>query len=64
MFILTDGISSYQEGEIYDSPGSTKSIPSFIETYSIQLDELLNPDIESYRTFNEFFYRYIQIWSL
>lgn len=64
MFILIDGISSYQEGEIYDSPGSTKSISSFIETYSIQLDELLNPDIESYRTFNEFFYRYIQIWSL
>ena len=36
-----------------------KSIPSFIETYSIQLDDLEEPDIAKYNTFNDFFYRYV-----
>jgi len=48
---------SVKEGAIYDNPESVKNIPSFVETYSIQLDELLLPDISSYKTFNEFFYR-------
>lgn len=46
-----------QEGKIYDDPKSAKSIPSFVKTYSLQLDELLNPDLNSYNCFNEFFYR-------
>ena len=46
-----------QQGHIYDSPDSVKSIPSFIETYSIQTDELLEPDISKYKTFNDFFNR-------
>lgn len=34
-----------------------KNIPSFIETYSIALNELLEPDPTKYPTMNEFFYR-------
>ncbi|KAI0359442.1 hypothetical protein OH77DRAFT_1419944 [Trametes cingulata] len=48
---------SVRQGKIYDSPESVKSIPSFIQTYSISLDELEQPDISKYKTFNEFFYR-------
>ncbi|KIJ65112.1 hypothetical protein HYDPIDRAFT_153053 [Hydnomerulius pinastri MD-312] len=48
---------SIREGQIYDSPESVKNIPSFISTYKLQLDELLEPDIHKYKTFNEFFYR-------
>ena len=46
-----------QQGRIYDSPESVKNIPSFIETYSIALDELLEPDPTKYPTMNAFFYR-------
>jgi len=48
---------SIKEGKIYDSPESAKSIPSFVKAYNLQLDELLNPNLSSYKTFNEFFYR-------
>ncbi|KAI0073588.1 hypothetical protein K474DRAFT_1649364 [Panus rudis PR-1116 ss-1] len=48
---------SIRQGKVYDSPESVKSIPSFIKTYSIQTDELEEPDISKYKTFNEFFYR-------
>lgn len=46
-----------QQGKIYDSPESVKSIPSFIETYGISVDELEQPDITKYACFNDFFYR-------
>ena len=48
---------SIREGKIFDSPESVKNIPSFIKTYNIPLDELHEPDIHKYNTFNEFFYR-------
>ncbi|KAK7691397.1 hypothetical protein QCA50_004796 [Cerrena zonata] len=48
---------SVRQGKAYSSPESVKSIPSFIETYSIQVDDLEEPDITKYKTFNEFFYR-------
>jgi phosphatidylserine decarboxylase len=48
---------SVKQGAIYDSPKSAEAIPSFVHTYSINLDELLEPDIKKYSTFNEFFYR-------
>ncbi|KAI6010719.1 phosphatidylserine decarboxylase-domain-containing protein [Pisolithus orientalis] len=48
---------SIHQGKIYDSPESAKNIPSFIKMYNIQLDELLEPDIHKYHTFNEFFSR-------
>lgn len=48
---------SIRQGEHYDSPESVKSIPSFIDTYGIQLDELAEPDISKYKCFNDFFYR-------
>ena len=46
-----------QQGHVYDGPKSVKSIPSFVETYSISLDELEEPDISQYKSFNEFFFR-------
>ena len=36
---------------------SVKSIPSFIKTYSLILDDLEQPDITKYKCFNEFFSR-------
>ncbi|KAI0669632.1 phosphatidylserine decarboxylase-domain-containing protein [Trametes maxima] len=48
---------SVRQGKIYDSPESVKSIPSFIQTYSIGTDELEEPDITKYKCFNDFFYR-------
>ncbi|KAI6042059.1 phosphatidylserine decarboxylase-domain-containing protein [Pisolithus marmoratus] len=48
---------SVRQGKVYDSPESVKNIPSFIKMYNIQLDELLEPDIHKYHTFNQFFYR-------
>ncbi|KIJ27069.1 hypothetical protein M422DRAFT_776437 [Sphaerobolus stellatus SS14] len=49
---------SIKEGIVFDSPSSVSSIPSFIQTYSIQTDELLVQEIPNgYKCFNEFFYR-------
>ncbi|KAM5545233.1 hypothetical protein V8D89_001344 [Ganoderma adspersum] len=48
---------SLRQGKVYDSPESVKSIPSFIQTYTISLDELEQPDITKYKCFNDFFYR-------
>jgi len=48
---------SIKEGKHFDSPASAKSIASFVKTYDLKLDELLEPDISKYKTFNEFFYR-------
>ncbi|KIJ30811.1 hypothetical protein M422DRAFT_267642 [Sphaerobolus stellatus SS14] len=49
---------SIKEGMVFDSPASVSSIPSFIQTYSIQIEELLIQDIQKgYKCFNEFFYR-------
>ncbi|KIJ20648.1 hypothetical protein PAXINDRAFT_160190 [Paxillus involutus ATCC 200175] len=48
---------SIREGKIYDSPESVKNIPSFINTYKLSLDELLQPNIQQYKNFNEFFSR-------
>jgi phosphatidylserine decarboxylase len=46
-----------QQGKNYDSPESIKNIPSFINTYGIQTDELAQPDITKYACFNDFFSR-------
>ncbi|TCD65978.1 hypothetical protein EIP91_001970 [Steccherinum ochraceum] len=48
---------SIRQGKAYDAPESVKSIPSFIKTYSIKTDELIQPDITAYKTFNDFFSR-------
>ncbi|KAG6827662.1 hypothetical protein H0H92_010858 [Tricholoma furcatifolium] len=48
---------SVKEGRIYDNPESVKSIPSFVETYHLNTAELLEPDLNTYKCFNEFFYR-------
>jgi len=51
---------SEKEGRIFDSErGAQEKILSFIKTYQLQdtLDQLLETDITSYKTFNEFFFR-------
>jgi phosphatidylserine decarboxylase len=44
-------------GEAFDEPKSRKHIPTFVKMYQIDLNELLEPNISMYFTFNEFFYR-------
>ena len=60
MHMSTEGLTLIiyiQEGRIYDSPESVKSIASFVETYKLDLSELLVTDLSQYGSFNEFFYR-------
>lgn len=44
-------------GRAFDEPKSRKHIAAFVKMYRIDLDELLEPNINRYFTFNEFFYR-------
>ena len=44
-------------GRAFDEPKSRKHIAAFVKTYQIDLNELLEPNISYYFTFNEFFYR-------
>jgi len=44
------------QGEKYDSPESKKGIMEFVHFHNLNVEEMLEPP-ESYRTFNEFFYR-------
>ncbi|CAG8463892.1 2633_t:CDS:10 [Ambispora gerdemannii] len=46
-----------RQGEYFDSAHSVHNIPHFIHQYHIDLNELVEPDISKYTTFNEFFYR-------
>ncbi|KAJ3745744.1 phosphatidylserine decarboxylase-domain-containing protein [Lentinula detonsa] len=48
---------SIKQGTIYNNPESAKSIPSFVQTYSLDITELLEPDLTKYGCFNEFFFR-------
>lgn len=48
---------SLSSGAHFDSPDSAKNIPHFIKTYSIDTSELLEPDWQKYKTYNDFFSR-------
>ncbi|GMK59867.1 hypothetical protein CspeluHIS016_0900840 [Cutaneotrichosporon spelunceum] len=50
---------SIKQGKLYDAtgPGVLPHIQSFIKAYAIPLDELLEPDLSKYPTFNSFFSR-------
>ncbi|EJD39850.1 hypothetical protein AURDEDRAFT_187226 [Auricularia subglabra TFB-10046 SS5] len=51
---------SIRQGKIYDSTDSDIVVPhieSFIKTYDVDLEQLADPDIKSYKTINEFFSR-------
>ncbi|CAG8614475.1 3568_t:CDS:2, partial [Dentiscutata erythropus] len=50
-------VESKRQGQYFDSPHSTKTIPGFVKHYDIKVDELLEPDLKKYQNFNEFFYR-------
>ncbi|KAG8922083.1 hypothetical protein FRC02_012151, partial [Tulasnella sp. 418] len=47
---------SIKQGLKYDSPESAREIPPFIAFHNLNLDEILDP-LESFKSFNEFFYR-------
>jgi len=44
-------------GAYDDSTRSAANIPSFVNTYNISTQNLLQPNLSAYETFNEFFYR-------
>ncbi|GAA5895625.1 hypothetical protein JCM6882_000357 [Rhodosporidiobolus microsporus] len=49
---------SIKQGIAYDNPvNALDHIRAFVKTYQIDTAELLKPNLEEYRTFNEFFYR-------
>lgn len=52
------GVMSKEQGRHMDSPESIKNIPEFLKSFSGEVDvsEALEP-IESFKTFNQFFYR-------
>ncbi|KAI9310603.1 phosphatidylserine decarboxylase-domain-containing protein [Dichotomocladium elegans] len=52
--ILTN--MTFRQGRRYDSPQSVREIQPFIKFHNLNMAEVLEP-IESYRSFNEFFYR-------
>ncbi|CAO3648032.1 unnamed protein product [Mucor hiemalis] len=45
-----------KQGRRFDNPNSVREIPAFIKFHKIPLDEVWKP-INSFKTFNEFFYR-------
>ncbi|KAI9477809.1 MAG: phosphatidylserine decarboxylase-domain-containing protein [Benjaminiella poitrasii] len=47
---------SYRQGRRFDDPLSKREIRSFIKFHQLDMSEVQEP-IESFRTFNEFFYR-------
>lgn len=47
---------SVKQGDKFNSPSSAREIPHFIEFHSLNIDEVREP-IDSFKTFNEFFYR-------
>ncbi len=47
---------SVSQGKKYDDPRSKKEIPHFIEFHNLNKEEILDP-LDSFATFNEFFYR-------
>lgn len=51
--------ASVAHGVAYDNPASKADIPSFVQTYSIDLDELPKP-LTEYTTMNDFFTRQLK----
>jgi len=47
---------SIKQGVKYDAPESALDIPTFIDFHGLNVDEILDP-LDSFKTFNEFFYR-------
>ncbi|KAI8149457.1 phosphatidylserine decarboxylase-domain-containing protein [Fennellomyces sp. T-0311] len=47
---------TFKQGRRYDSPHSAREIGPFIKFHNLDMSEVLDP-IESFKTFNEFFYR-------
>ncbi|KAG0738369.1 hypothetical protein G6F57_002845 [Rhizopus arrhizus] len=50
---------SLRQGIYFNKPESVRQIPSFIEHYSIDMEEYVISNVDEYHTFNEFFTRAI-----
>lgn len=48
---------SFKQGMKFDNPQLKNDIKSFVKFHKLDLSECLEPNIEMYRTFNEFFFR-------
>jgi len=46
-----------KQGRKYEDPKSVHDIAHFVEMYNLNMDEILAPSVDEYKTFNEFFYR-------
>ena len=53
---------SIRQGQKFDDPASARSIPGFIRYHGIPVHEILRP-LDSFRNFNEFFYRELKSGS-
>jgi len=47
---------SVKQGQKYDSPESAREIPTFIAFHKLNVEEIKDP-LDSFKSFNEFFYR-------
>lgn len=48
-----------RQGQYFTQPESVKQIPSFVQHYSIEMDDYVISDVDGYKNFNEFFTRAI-----
>jgi phosphatidylserine decarboxylase len=48
-----------RQGQYFTQPESVKQIPSFVQHYSIEMDDYVVSDVNEYKNFNEFFTRAI-----
>ncbi|CAO1627428.1 unnamed protein product [Parajaminaea phylloscopi] len=51
---------SVKQGKKYDAPSSAREIPGFIAFHNLNVDEIRDP-LDSFKTFNEFFYRKLKV---
>ncbi|KAG2194083.1 hypothetical protein INT46_006934 [Mucor plumbeus] len=48
-----------RQGQYFTQPESVKQIPSFVQHYTIEMDDYVISDVNGYKNFNEFFTRAI-----
>lgn len=48
-----------RQGQYFTQPESVKQIPSFVQHYSIEMEDYVVSDVNEYKNFNEFFTRAI-----
>jgi len=68
MYVLVDNSNvmhalflkeTVRQGQYFTQPESVKQIPSFVQHYSIEMEDYVVSDVNEYANFNEFFTRAI-----